>query len=95
MDVLLIALLTLLNGAFAMSELALTASRKARLTSMADDGDRGAMRSGGDRGRGMESGDRALRAFDRIDQNDDGQIDEAELTAMQSRMQRMMPRQDN
>ena len=42
MDVLLIALLTLLNGAFAMSELALTASRKARLTSMADDGDRGA-----------------------------------------------------
>ena len=60
-----------------------------------DDGDRGAMRSGGDRGRGMESGDRALRAFDRIDQNDDGQIDEAELTAMQSRMQRMMPRQDN
>ncbi len=42
MDFLLIALLTLLNGAFAMSELALTASRKARLTSMADDGDRGA-----------------------------------------------------
>jgi len=42
MDALLIALLTLLNGAFAMSELALTASRKARLVSMADDGDRGA-----------------------------------------------------
>jgi len=42
MDFLLIALLTLLNGAFAMSELALTASRKARLTTMADDGDRGA-----------------------------------------------------
>jgi putative hemolysin len=32
MDFLLIALLTLLNGAFAMSELALTASRKVRLT---------------------------------------------------------------
>lgn len=42
MDFLLIALLTLLNGAFAMSELALTASRKARLTSMAEDGDGGA-----------------------------------------------------
>ena len=42
MDYLLIALLTLLNGAFAMSELALTASRKARLASMAEDGDRGA-----------------------------------------------------
>ena len=42
MDFLLIALLTLLNGAFAMSELALTASRKARLISMAEDGDGGA-----------------------------------------------------
>ncbi|MEP6971864.1 MAG: hemolysin family protein [Betaproteobacteria bacterium] len=42
MDFLLIALLTLLNAAFAMSELALTASRKARLMSMADDGDHGA-----------------------------------------------------
>lgn len=42
MDFLLIALLTLLNGVFAMSELALTASRKARLTGMADDGDHGA-----------------------------------------------------
>lgn len=42
MDFLLIALLTLLNGVFAMSELALTASRKARLMSMSDDGDHGA-----------------------------------------------------
>lgn len=42
MDFLLIALLTLLNGVFAMSELALTASRKARLNSMAEDGDGGA-----------------------------------------------------
>lgn len=42
MDFLLIAFLTLLNGVFAMSELALTASRRARLMSMADDGDHGA-----------------------------------------------------
>lgn len=42
MDLLLIVVLTLLNGAFAMSELALTASRKVRLQSMADAGDRGA-----------------------------------------------------
>jgi putative hemolysin len=42
MDILLIALLTLLNGAFAMSELALTASRKVRLMAMADEGDGGA-----------------------------------------------------
>ena len=42
MDILLIALLTLLNGVFAMSELALTASRKVRLTSMAEAGDGGA-----------------------------------------------------
>lgn len=39
MDVLLIALLTLLNGAFAMSELALAASRKARLLALAEAGD--------------------------------------------------------
>ena len=43
MDFLLIALLTLLNGVFAMSELALASSRKARLVTMADDGDRGAV----------------------------------------------------
>ncbi len=42
MDFLLIALLTLINGVFAMSELALTASRRARLMSMSDDGDHGA-----------------------------------------------------
>lgn len=42
MDFLLIALLTLLNGIFAMSELALASSRKARLTAMAQGGDKGA-----------------------------------------------------
>src|SRR5690606_32982676 len=42
MDFLLIALLTLLNGVFAMSELALASSRKARLAGMAEDGDKGA-----------------------------------------------------
>ncbi|HSV45956.1 MAG TPA: hemolysin family protein [Ramlibacter sp.] len=42
MDVLLIALLTLLNGVFAMSEMALASSRKARLQTMAEDGDGGA-----------------------------------------------------
>jgi putative hemolysin len=43
MEFLLIAVLTLLNGAFAMSELALTASRKVRLQNMADAGDKGAL----------------------------------------------------
>src|SRR6478609_4144088 len=43
MDFLLIALLTLLNGVFAMSEMALASSRKARLLAMAEDGDKGAM----------------------------------------------------
>ena len=42
MEVLLIALLTLLNGVFAMSEMALASSRKARLTAMAESGDKGA-----------------------------------------------------
>src|ERR1035437_6710376 len=42
MDFLLIVFLTLLNGVFAMSELALAASRKARLSAMADEGDNGA-----------------------------------------------------
>ena len=42
MDFLVILVLTLLNGAFAMSELALTASRKVRLQTMADEGDKGA-----------------------------------------------------
>ena len=42
MEIFLIILLTLLNGAFAMSELALTASRKVRLHTMAEAGDKGA-----------------------------------------------------
>ena len=42
MDFLLIALLIVLNGVFAMSELALAASRKARLLAMAESGDGGA-----------------------------------------------------
>ena len=42
MDFLLIAILTLINGAFAMSEMALTAAKKVRLTAMAESGDEGA-----------------------------------------------------
>jgi len=42
MEVFLIVLLTLLNGVFAMSELALTASRKVRLQTMSEAGDKGA-----------------------------------------------------
>jgi len=42
MDFLLILVLTLLNGVFAMSELALTASRKVRLQTMVETGDKGA-----------------------------------------------------
>ncbi|MDR2990597.1 MAG: hemolysin family protein [Burkholderiaceae bacterium] len=42
MDVLLIVLLTLCNGLFAMSEMALAASRKARLEAMQTAGDKGA-----------------------------------------------------
>ena len=42
MDFLLIAFLTLLNGVFAMSEMALSSSRKARLVAMAESGDKGA-----------------------------------------------------
>jgi putative hemolysin len=42
MDFLLIAFLTLLNGVFAMSEMALASSRKARLTALAESGDKGA-----------------------------------------------------
>lgn len=42
MDFLLIAFLTLLNGVFAMSEMALSASRKARLAAVAEAGDHGA-----------------------------------------------------
>ncbi|WP_439115070.1 hemolysin family protein [Hydrogenophaga sp.] len=43
MDILLIVFLTLLNGAFAMSELALASSRKARLAAMAEAGDKGSI----------------------------------------------------
>ena len=42
MDFLLLVFLTLLNGVFAMSELALAASRKVRLNAMAEEGDKGA-----------------------------------------------------
>jgi len=42
MEILLIALLTLINGVFAMSEMALASSRKARLLGMAESGDGGA-----------------------------------------------------
>jgi len=42
MEFLLIIFLTLLNGVFAMSELALTASRRARLGALAEAGDKGA-----------------------------------------------------
>ena len=42
MDFLLIAVLTLINGAFAMSEMALTAAKKVRLKAMAESGDSGA-----------------------------------------------------
>lgn len=42
MDFLLIAFLTLLNGVFAMSEMALASSRKARLSAMTESGDKGA-----------------------------------------------------
>ena len=42
MDLLLIVFLTLLNGVFAMSELAVASSRKARLAAMEESGDAGA-----------------------------------------------------
>jgi len=45
MELLLIVFLTLVNGMFAMSELALAASRKARLVGMAEEGDKGAQAS--------------------------------------------------
>ena len=45
MDTLLILFLTLLNGAFAMSEMSLAASRKARLTAMAETGDKGSQKA--------------------------------------------------
>ena len=42
MNYLIILFLTLLNGAFALSELALASSKKSRLLRMADAGDKGA-----------------------------------------------------
>jgi len=42
MEILLIALLTVLNGILAMSEMALASSRKARLVALAESGDHGA-----------------------------------------------------
>jgi putative hemolysin len=42
MDFLLIAFLTLLNGIFAMSEMAMASSRRPRLSGMAESGDKGA-----------------------------------------------------
>jgi len=42
MDILLIVFLTLLNGVFAMSELALAACRRARLSALSEGGDKGA-----------------------------------------------------
>ena len=42
MEVLLIVFLTLLNGVFAMSEMALASSRKARLAALQESGDKGA-----------------------------------------------------
>ena len=43
MDFLLIAFLTLLNAVFAMSEMAIASSRKARLAALAESGDKGAL----------------------------------------------------
>ncbi len=42
MDIALLFALILLNGVFAMSEIAVVSSRKARLIGLADDGNRGA-----------------------------------------------------
>jgi len=43
----------------------------------------------------MEPGDQMARIFDRIDQNDDGQIDAEELSDMQERIERRMGRRNN
>ena len=45
MDLILIVVLTLFNAVFAMSEMALTASKKARLAAMAEAGDKGAAKA--------------------------------------------------
>lgn len=61
-----------------------------------DDGERGGRheRAGqrGDRGRGMDPAARAIAAFERIDDNGDGQIDAAELADMQEHVQRRIER---
>ena len=44
-DLLLLVLLTLLNGIFAMSEIALVSSRKVRLQSLSDEGSSGARKA--------------------------------------------------
>jgi putative hemolysin len=44
-DILLLAALIVLNGVFAMSEIAIVSSRRARLLQMADSGDKGARRA--------------------------------------------------
>ena len=44
-DLLLLFLLTVLNGVFAMSEIALVSSRKVRLQSLSDEGSAGAKRA--------------------------------------------------
>lgn len=62
---------------------------------MRDGGDRDHGRYGDDDRGGMRSGMSADRAFGWIDRNDDGQIDEAELSAMHDRMQRRMQRSGN
>jgi len=66
----------------------------------AEDGERGGWRGRmgrdhgdhGDRGRGMDPAERAAAAFDRIDDNGDGQIDAQELASLQEHMQRRMER---
>jgi putative hemolysin len=45
MEITLLFFLILLNGAFAMSEIALVAARKGRLQKLADEGDHGAARA--------------------------------------------------
>ena len=42
MDIVLVVLLILLNGVFAMSEMAVVSSRKSRLQNLSDDGSLGA-----------------------------------------------------
>ncbi|WP_269279319.1 CNNM domain-containing protein [Oxalobacter aliiformigenes] len=44
-DLLLLVLLTLLNGIFTMSEIALVSSRKVRLQSLSDEGSSGARKA--------------------------------------------------